>query len=61
MDVILPVPETYNTVALDFDYNEKKIYYSDVKLDVIRYIFQLIIFLVKRYYLNNMLQLLLLL
>ena len=61
MDVILPVPETYNTVALDFDYNEKKIYYSDVKLDVIRYIFQLIIFLVKHYYLNNMLQLLLLL
>ncbi|XP_042909584.1 low-density lipoprotein receptor-related protein 4 [Parasteatoda tepidariorum] len=36
MDVYLPIHETYNTVAVDFDYQEKSIYYSDVKLDVIR-------------------------
>ncbi|XP_035222365.1 low-density lipoprotein receptor-related protein 4-like, partial [Stegodyphus dumicola] len=36
MDVFLPIPETYNTVAVDFDYQEKAIYYSDIKLDVIR-------------------------
>ncbi|GFS94300.1 low-density lipoprotein receptor-related protein 4 [Nephila pilipes] len=36
MDVYLPIQDTYNTVAVDFDYEEKEIYYSDIKLDVIR-------------------------
>ena len=37
-DVFLPLPDLHNTIALDFDVVEQKIYYTDVFLDVIRYV-----------------------
>ena len=36
-DVYLPLAELHNVIALDYDYAEKKLYYTDVQLDVIRY------------------------
>ena len=38
-DVYLPLPDLHNVIALDYDYQERKLYYSDVQLDVIRYEF----------------------
>jgi len=35
-DVYLPLPDLQNVIAVDYDYMEQKIYYSDVYLDVIR-------------------------
>ncbi|OQR67686.1 low-density lipoprotein receptor-related protein 4-like [Tropilaelaps mercedesae] len=35
-DVVLPVTDIQDAVALDFDYENKKFYFTDVKLDVIR-------------------------
>lgn len=35
-DVYLPLPELHNVIALDFDYLENMVYYTDVYLDVIR-------------------------
>ncbi|XP_067654975.1 low-density lipoprotein receptor-related protein 4-like [Haliotis asinina] len=35
-DVYLPIPDLHNVVAIDFDFKEKKVFYSDVYLDVIR-------------------------
>ncbi|XP_022244841.1 low-density lipoprotein receptor-related protein 4-like isoform X1 [Limulus polyphemus] len=35
-DVFLPITDVYNTVALDFDLKEGKIYFSDVGIDVLR-------------------------
>ncbi|XP_070536212.1 low-density lipoprotein receptor-related protein 4-like [Ptychodera flava] len=35
-DVVLELPDLHNAIALDFDIREKKIYYTDVFLDVIR-------------------------
>lgn len=35
-DVYIPLPDVHNAVALDFDIQESKIYYTDVTLDVIR-------------------------
>ena len=35
-DVLLPITDIKDAVALDFDYENKKLYFTDVKLDVIR-------------------------
>lgn len=35
-DVLLPITDIQDAVALDFDYEHKKFYFTDVKLDVIR-------------------------
>lgn len=35
-DVYLPLPDLQNVVAIDYDYADKKLYYTDVQLDVIR-------------------------
>lgn len=35
-DVYLPIPELHNVIAVDFDYKEGMVYYTDVYLDVIR-------------------------
>ncbi|KAL4225514.1 Low-density lipoprotein receptor-related protein 4 [Mactra antiquata] len=35
-DVYLPLPDLHNIIAIDYDYNHSKLYYSDVQLDVIR-------------------------
>ncbi|RWS07607.1 low-density lipoprotein receptor-related protein 4-like protein [Dinothrombium tinctorium] len=35
-DVFLPIVDVQNAVAVDFDYEAKKIYYTDVALDVVR-------------------------
>lgn len=35
-DVYLPLPDLQNVIAIDYDYAEQKLYYSDVYLDVIR-------------------------
>ncbi|KAL1418892.1 hypothetical protein MTO96_025621 [Rhipicephalus appendiculatus] len=35
-DMHLPLNDVYNAVAVDFNYNEWKLYYTDVTLDVIR-------------------------
>ena len=35
-DVYLPLADLHNVIALDYDYAEKKLYYTDVQLDVIR-------------------------
>lgn len=35
-DVFLPLPDLQNIIAIDYDYSEKKLYYTDVQLDVIR-------------------------
>ncbi|RWS31707.1 low-density lipoprotein receptor-related protein 4-like protein [Leptotrombidium deliense] len=35
-DVFLPINDVFNAVAVDFDYDMKKIFYTDVALDVIR-------------------------
>ena len=37
-DVALPLPDLHNAIALDFDLANNKIYYTDVYLDVIRYV-----------------------
>uniref|UniRef100_A0A8C2KB49 Low density lipoprotein receptor-related protein 4 n=1 Tax=Cyprinus carpio TaxID=7962 RepID=A0A8C2KB49_CYPCA len=36
-DVYVPVPELHNVISLDYDSVERKLYYTDVSLDVIRY------------------------
>lgn len=36
-DVYLPIPELHNVIAVDFDYRDGMVYYTDVYLDVIRY------------------------
>lgn len=36
-DVYLPIPDLHNVIAVDFDYLEGMIYYTDIQLDVIRY------------------------
>ncbi|KAL3196246.1 hypothetical protein MRX96_015548 [Rhipicephalus microplus] len=36
IDMHLPLNDVYNAVAVDFNYNEWKLYYTDVTLDVIR-------------------------
>ena len=36
VDVILPVPDLLNAIAVDFDSLDEKIYYTDVHKDVIR-------------------------
>ena len=36
LDVILPIPDIHNAVAVDFDSEEQKIYFSDVYHDEIR-------------------------
>lgn len=38
-DVTFPVKEAKNTLSLDFHWKRKEIYYTDVDLDVIRYLF----------------------
>lgn len=38
-DVYLPIPELHNVIAVDFDYRDGMVYYTDVYLDVIRYAF----------------------
>jgi len=35
-DVILPLPDVHNVIALDLDITDNKLYYTDVYLDVIR-------------------------
>ncbi|XP_070199995.1 low-density lipoprotein receptor-related protein 4-like isoform X2 [Littorina saxatilis] len=35
-DVYLPIPELHNVIAVDFDYRDGMVYYTDVYLDVIR-------------------------
>eukprot|EP00106_Octopus_bimaculoides_P021308 XP_014788750.1 PREDICTED: low-density lipoprotein receptor-related protein 4-like [Octopus bimaculoides] len=35
-DVYIPLPDVHNAIALDFDIQDSKIYYTDVTLDVIR-------------------------
>uniref|UniRef100_A0A8C1IXE5 Low density lipoprotein receptor-related protein 4 n=1 Tax=Cyprinus carpio TaxID=7962 RepID=A0A8C1IXE5_CYPCA len=35
-DVYVPVPELHNVISLDYDSVERKLYYTDVSLDVIR-------------------------
>ncbi|XP_025087886.1 low-density lipoprotein receptor-related protein 4-like isoform X3 [Pomacea canaliculata] len=35
-DVYLPIPDLHNVIAVDFDYLEGMIYYTDIQLDVIR-------------------------
>ncbi|KAJ8299613.1 hypothetical protein KUTeg_023673 [Tegillarca granosa] len=35
-DVLVPLPDLHNVIAVDYDYQESKIYYTDVHLDVIR-------------------------
>ncbi|XP_049859513.1 low-density lipoprotein receptor-related protein 4 [Schistocerca gregaria] len=35
-DVTLPIPDVHNAIAVDFHWKHKKIYYTDVHLDVIR-------------------------
>lgn len=35
-DVYLPLPDLHNVIALDFDYQDNMVYYTDVFLDVIR-------------------------
>jgi hypothetical protein len=35
-DVTLPIPDVQNAIAVDFHWNNQKIYYTDVHLDVIR-------------------------
>ncbi|XP_067141982.1 low-density lipoprotein receptor-related protein 4-like isoform X1 [Centruroides vittatus] len=35
-DIFLPITDVYNIVAIDFDYEESYIYFTDVRLDVIR-------------------------
>ena len=36
IDVYLPLPDVHNTIALDYNLKDQKLYYSDVYLDVIR-------------------------
>ena len=36
-DVYLPIDDLHNVIAIDFDLRSKKMYYSDVYSDVIRY------------------------
>ncbi|XP_013395341.1 low-density lipoprotein receptor-related protein 4-like [Lingula anatina] len=38
-EVFLPLPDLSNVIALDVDYADQKLYYTDVHLDVIRYMF----------------------
>jgi hypothetical protein len=35
-DVYLPIPELHNVIAVDFDFKDGMVYYTDVYLDVIR-------------------------
>ena len=35
-DVFLPPPDLHNTIALNFDYADQKLYYTDDFLDVVR-------------------------
>ncbi|GFO35071.1 low-density lipoprotein receptor-related protein 4 [Plakobranchus ocellatus] len=35
-DVFLPIPDLHNVIALDFDYRDNMVYYTDVHLDVVR-------------------------
>ncbi|XP_076470996.1 low-density lipoprotein receptor-related protein 4-like isoform X2 [Babylonia areolata] len=35
-DVYLPIPQLHNVIAVDFDYKDGMVYYTDVFLDVIR-------------------------
>ncbi|XP_055957563.1 low-density lipoprotein receptor-related protein 4 [Patella vulgata] len=35
-DVYLPINDLHNVIALDYDYKDNKVYYTDVYLDVIR-------------------------
>ena len=35
-DVYLPLPELHNVIAVDYDFQNNKVYYTDVFLDVIR-------------------------
>lgn len=35
-DVLLPIIDIQDAVAVDFDYENKKFYFTDVKVDVIR-------------------------
>lgn len=37
-DVHVPVPELHNVISLDYDSVQGKLYYTDVSLDVIRYV-----------------------
>ena len=37
-DVVLPVSDVYNVIAIDVDAVERKIYFTDVHLDVIRFV-----------------------
>ena len=37
MDVILPLKDLHNAIAIDFDYDDGKLYFTDVHLDYIRH------------------------
>ena len=43
-DVYLPLPDLHNAIALDYDLEEEKIYYTDLYKDVIRLVLQTCIF-----------------
>lgn len=38
VDVFLPLKDLHNVIALDYDSAEKKIYYTDVHQDVIKWV-----------------------
>jgi hypothetical protein len=38
-DVILPLTDVHNVIAIDIDFSENTLYYTDVYLDVIRWVF----------------------
>lgn len=38
VDVFLPLKDLHNVIALDYDNAEKKIYYTDVHQDVIKWV-----------------------
>lgn len=41
-DVFLPLSNLQNVIAIDYDFSEGKIYYTDVQLDVIRWVCNII-------------------